>query len=717
MISAFVGDTTIAQAAEAADVPKADLDALVKKLLKAKHPLVLPPGVAYTASNATATAAAVMLLNGILGAVGTSVVIPPETAGPRPATMTELQELLTAMRAGQVKVLLIHDTDPAHSLPGFAAALEKVGTVVSFASMQNTTSETSDYVLPDHTNMESWGDVASRPGVRALIQPTLRPLLDTQATGDTLLTLGRALGGEMPEGSFVQVLREAWSDTDWEAALGRGGVFSEGAIAPVTLGAGLADIRFEPAKLEGTGGHALVAFPHSFIGDGQGASLPWLQEIPDPVTKIAWNSWLEMSFATAESLDVGFGDVVKVETPEGSLNVSVFPRGGIRDDAVAIPIGQGHSVGYYASMENDGAPGETRGVNVMNVLPTTPDASGSRIWLGNNALMQKTGEFRRLALSQWTDNQRGRGLAQSVTLAEAQGHGDHHGDDHGGGHHDGPPHTFDPAYDAEPGQPYRWGKVIDLDKCNGCGACVASCYIENNVPIVGETQSIQHRDMSWLRIERYVGDGDNQGGLERRPIPDREKLGETDIRHLPMACQHCGAAPCEGVCPTLATYHNVEGMNGMVYNRCAGTRYCANNCSYKVRRFNYWDYGNRNFPGMLGLLLNPDVTVRQQGVMEKCSLCVQRIESARQTAKDEDRPIKDGEVKTACQQSCGTNAIIFGNWRDENSKLRKAADDPNRSYSVLQYLNTRPAFTYLAQVERDQVEHDHVEHDEEEGSH
>jgi len=706
-LSALIGQSSLDQAAKAADVPKADLEALVEKLLKAKHALVLPPGVAYTASNATATDAVVMMLNAALGAVGSSVIIPPESGAPAPASMAQLQELLTAMQQGQVSVLLVHDSDPVHSLPGFAQALDQVGTVVSFASMLNATAARADFILPDHSNMESWGDAAPRPGIRTLVQPTLRPLLDTQATGDTLLDLGRGLGGSMPEGSFVQVLQAAWSDTDWDAALGRGGVFSDGVEAPVTVGAGLSEIQFEPVQLAGTGDHALVAFPHSFLGDGQGAALPWLQEIPDPVTKIAWNSWLEMSFATADALGVGFGDVVKVETPEGSLNVSAFPRGGIRDDAVAIPVGQGHNVGYYASMENDGGPGETRGVNVMDVLPARPDGSGSRVWLANNALLQRTGEYRRLALSQWTDNQRGRGLAQSVSLAEANGHAEDHGDGHGGGHHEGPPHTFDPAYDAEPGQPYRWGMSIDIDRCNGCAACVAACYIENNVPIVGETQSIQHRDMSWLRIERYVGEGDNQGGLERRPIPDREKLGELDVRHLPLPCQHCGAAPCEGVCPTLATYHNIEGMNGMVYNRCAGTRYCANNCSYKVRRFNYWDYGNRNFPGMLGLLLNPDVTVRQQGVMEKCSLCVQRIETARQPAKNEGRDIRDGEIQTACQQSCPTDAITFGNWRDNDGKLRKTADDPNRSYHVLQYLNTRPAITYLAQVERDDHEGSH----------
>jgi len=213
--------------------------------------------------------------------------------------------------------------------------------------------------------------------------------------------------------------------------------------------------------------------------------------------------------------------------------------------------------------------------------------------------------------------------------------------------------------------------------------------------------------MSWIRIERYIGEGDRRGGAERRPFPDREKLGDLEVRHLPMPCQHCGSAPCEAVCPVIATYHTEEGINGMVYNRCVGTRYCANNCVYKVRRFNYWDYGNKNFPGLLGMMLNPDVTVRQQGVMEKCTFCVQRIEAARQPAKDEGREIADGEVKTACQQTCPTNAISFGNLRDHSSEVVKQGEQPNRSYALLQELNTRPAITYLAQVKRDDQEGSH----------
>jgi molybdopterin-containing oxidoreductase family iron-sulfur binding subunit len=703
-VQGFLAASDAATAASRAGIERSDLDALVDALVHAKHPLVMPPGVASTTTSATSTAATVMLLNALIGAVGRSVVIPPEGDAPAAANFAEIKGLVDAMQAGKVKLLVIHDTNPVYSLPaelGFADALAKVDFVVSFASLKDETSEAAHLVLPDHSAMESWGDAAPRPGVRSLVQPTVRPLLDSQALGDTLLAVIRDLGTETPQSSFRDVVQNNWSDVAWRDALGRGGVFSDFAFETPSLVLDPAKLSFSTPKLAGDGEYTLIAFPHSFLADGSAATLPWLQEIPHPVTKLAWNSWVEVSFATAEKLGVGFGDVVKVTTPSGSLETSIFPRGAIRDDVIAIPIGQGHSVGFYASEGGPGESGGPRGANVISVLPATTDERGGRVWLGTKADVAKTGGFRRLALSQWTDNQRGRGLAQTVSVADLVG--ETH-DDHGDSHR---MLDFDASFDADPDQPYRWGMTIDNDRCNGCSACVAACYIENNIPVVGEEQAIMRREMSWIRIERYVGEGDLTGGADRRPIPKGEKLGETDIRHIPMPCQHCGAAPCEAVCPTLATYHNVEGMNGMIYNRCAGTRYCANNCVYKVRRFNYWDYGHDNFPGLLGLMLSPDVTVRGQGVMEKCSYCVQRIEEARQPAKDEGREIRDGEVVTACQQSCPTNAITFGNLRDKESQVVKRGKEEKRAYHLLQELNTRPALTYLAQVSRDEQEGSH----------
>ncbi|MEE8582172.1 MAG: molybdopterin-dependent oxidoreductase [Myxococcota bacterium] len=696
-----------AETARRAGIDASTLDALVERVLAAHAPLALPPGVALTGQQATSSAAAVLLLDALVGAVGQSVQI-PRRDGTRPgASLSELSALVTAMQAGEVDVLLVHDADPLYSLPGdlgMAEALAQVDLVVSFSPLRDETSERADLVLPDHTPLESWGDATPRPGVRSIVQPTLRPLHDTQALGDTLLALGRSLGeavsARLPSGSFRNVLEAAWAGSGFRAALGRGGVFSDATpMARPPISSSVASLSSTPAQFEGDGDLVLMTFPHSYLWDGRGAALPWLQEIPDPVTKISWQSWAELSKSTAARLGVDFGDVVAVETGFGAsrIELPVYPRGGIRDDVIAVAIGQGHTVGHYASLAGDGQPGVARGVNVLSVIPARSDERGGRAWLCVKASVQATGAYHRLPLSQWTDNQRGRGIAQEVSLLALAG--GRHGEDHDGGHE--LLVEFDPANDRHPDSDYRWGMTIDTDRCNGCSACIAACYVENNVPVVGEEQVRRQRSMTWLRIERYIGEGDTEGGEHRRPHPDREELGRVEVRHAPMLCQHCGAAPCEPVCPVIATYHNPEGLNAMVYNRCVGTRYCANNCSYKVRRFNYYDYGNDNFPGLLGLMLNPDVTVRGQGVMEKCTFCVQRVEAARQPAKDAGRLIADGEVVTACQQSCPTRAISFGNTLDGSSQVVKKSHDPARAYHALHVLNTRPAVTYLAQVRRE----------------
>jgi molybdopterin-containing oxidoreductase family iron-sulfur binding subunit len=393
-------------------------------------------------------------------------------------------------------------------------------------------------------------------------------------------------------------------------------------------------------------------------------------------------------------------------------------------------------VGLFASGANDGRPGEARGVNALDLLPAATDETGGRAWLTVRTRLTPTGAHRRLPNVQRSDNQRGRQLGEALTLAALArgdwnadanapgvvGHGEpNHGggnpeahapaaghaapEDHGaaGGH--GGVHEirrpFDPGQDATETSPYRWAMTIDLDRCSGCSACIIACSIENNVPTVGEDAILRNRSMSWLRIERFIGEGEPEllGGRQRPD--DREQLGNVDVRHSPMLCQQCGAAPCEPVCPVLATYHNAEGLNGMIYNRCIGTRYCSNNCPYKVRRFNWFDYAIHNWPDPMPLMLNPDVTVRGQGVMEKCTFCAQRIEGARQAARDAGRPIADGEVTPACAQTCPSDAIVFGNARDAKSRASQAAAGGKaRAYRALQVLNTRPAITYLAKVIR-----------------
>ncbi|MEM7026223.1 MAG: molybdopterin dinucleotide binding domain-containing protein, partial [Pseudomonadota bacterium] len=380
-------------------------------------------------------------------------------------------KLIDAMKSGEVQVLLVHGSNPVYSLPaaaGFTEALEKVGTVVSFASMPDETSVKADLVIPDHTSLESWGEAQPRAGVRSVVQPTLRPLFDTQALGDTLIsaakTAGGALGAAMPGGSFRSVLEAAWSDTDWREARKRGGVFRDGdSGGSFPLAGSVTRLEFKEPQLEGDGPYTLLPVPSPLLGDGSGANLPWLQETPDPITKIAWQSWVEISKTTAEALDVGVGDVLSIATKYGSVEVPAWPRGGVRDDVVVLAIGQGHDVGLYASMGEEGG---VRGASVISLLPSLTDESGGRAWLTAKADVTATGDYHRLPFTQGTDNKRGRQLGEAISVAylakgknpwvqneapfpvdhgtevlpaagaAAAAHGDDHGDGHGDGHGD-----------------------------------------------------------------------------------------------------------------------------------------------------------------------------------------------------------------------------------------------------------------------------------------
>ena len=364
LLAGLLAGFDAAGAAQKADVSAETIQRLGAALARAKRPVVLPPGVALSSRRAVDTTAAVLLLNHVLGAIGRDVQVPPASEGRKPSYRDTLA-LAEAMEAGSVAVLLIHDANPVYSIPksaGFEKALAKVKLTVSFSAIPDETTEKANLILPDHTPLESWGDASPRPGVRSLIQPTIRPLYDTQALGDTLLAVGREVGaaaaGALPAGSFRSVLEAAWAGENFRAALQRGGTFAPLPALPVSLAP--AALEVVAPKLTGDGSHVLVAFPHGFLYDGRGANLGWLQEIPDAVTKIAWSSWLEISPKSAEALGVEDGDFVAIETSAGRVEAQAYVRGGLRDDVVAMPIGQGHTVGWYASRASDGQTGPPR---------------------------------------------------------------------------------------------------------------------------------------------------------------------------------------------------------------------------------------------------------------------------------------------------------------------------------------------------------------------
>ncbi|MBI2468245.1 MAG: 4Fe-4S dicluster domain-containing protein, partial [Candidatus Rokubacteria bacterium] len=648
----------------------------------------------------------------------------------------DLLALGRAMAAGEIAVLLVKDANPVFTLPeksGFAAALGNVPFVVSFSGHLDETTARAHLVLPDLTPLESWGDYSPRAGVWGLMQPTMAPvpavgprredLLDlllkragetfpgvvTKATGDVLLDAGRALvpGGDkgpFRTKTFADYVRESWQplartvmpkvafEVFWETALRRGGAWLEPAPAKVTLQPGLR-LAAGPAALEGPAdGLALMPVPSSRFYDGRGANKAWLHETPDPMTQLVYESWVEVAAETARAGGLVEGDVVRVASPHGQIELPVWVSDTLQPGVAAIPIGLGHAeYGRFA---------RGLGQSPYGLLPVDPDpASGGRRWLAVRVTLTKVGRREKLATPAGvTEVDHQREIIETMPFKEAARLEKAR---------QIPAHANLPSmYPALRYPEHRWGMTVDLDSCIGCQACVVACVAENNVPIVGKPQIDYGRSLHWLRVERWWDHGPaGAAAAHAREVPSGPGLSHAaeaapgarpQARFLPMLCQHCEIAPCEPVCPVFAAYHTPEGLNAQVYNRCVGTRYCGNNCPYMVRRFNWFRF---DWPAPMTLALNPDVTVRDRGVMEKCTMCVQRIIAGKDRARDEKRRPRDGEILTACQQTCPTQAITFGDLKDPRSRVSRLSASA-RGYHVLGELGTRPAVTYLKKVIR-----------------
>jgi molybdopterin-containing oxidoreductase family iron-sulfur binding subunit len=585
--------------------------------------------------------------------------------------LASLGELVDAMRDGDVELLLVLGGNPVYTAPadlGFAEALERVALRVHLGLYNDETSALCHWHLPEAHCLEAWDDARAFDGTVTILQPLIAPLYGGKTAAEIV-----AACLHKDERSSHDLVRAHWEgrrgggdfEPFWRRAL-HDGVVAEsalpvrrpGLVANWDPGPG-AGASAPPATPAGAVTRIDVAFrPDPFVLDGRFANNGWLQELPRPVSRLTWDNAVLVAPATAERLGVRNEDVVELRAEERSIRGPVWIVPGHATGTATVHLGFGRA--------RAGGVGNGLGFDAYRLRTTAARD------LLTDVEVRPTGTRHLLATTQEHHSMEGRDLVRVASVGEYRAHPEVFA--HAGAHTPTAAMTLYPgfAYDG-----HAWGMAIDLASCIGCNACTVACQAENNIPVVGKTNVLRGREMHWIRVDRYFG-GD---------------LDAPAIHHQPVPCMHCENAPCEVVCPVNATVHSSEGLNEMVYNRCVGTRYCSNNCPYKVRRFNF--FLSANWHGeTTKLLMNPDVTVRSRGVMEKCTYCVQRIERARVLAAREGRPIRDGDVVPACQQACPADAIVFGDVNDPGSRVARLKAEP-RSYALLADRNTRPRTTYL----------------------
>ncbi|MEI8376617.1 MAG: TAT-variant-translocated molybdopterin oxidoreductase, partial [Planctomycetota bacterium] len=640
--------------------------------------------------------ALVATINHKLGNVGKTVVHYPDPQPKRLSHTTALANLVKRMQGGEVKTLLILGGNPVYNAPQdleFAEALKKVPSRVHLALHEDETSQLCSWHLSQAHYLESWGDARTFNGTMSIVQPLIEPLFEGRSPIEilSLIVEEKPRTGHDIVRETVKSLVDSFTDYRWKKIL------AEGVIAGTEWK--LAQVDKLAEKLPSSSGRGIakdqyeLVFYTDKIHDGRFSNNGWLQELPDPMTRLTWDNAAVMSEKTAQTIGVKQDELVELTVEGASLLAPVFFMPGVADGVIGLALGYGRTAAGHI--------GNGVGANAYTLRTT-----GNLGWRSVKA--RPTGKKHPLATVQdhhivdhygkEAVQKRIPKLLHEIPLADAYK-----------GIREKPAmsifdeHKFDGTSPASGDQGqvpkhdlHKWGMAVDLSSCTGCGACVVACQAENNIPIVGKEQVLHGREMHWIRIDRYF----------------RGEPEEAVAVHQPVLCMHCENAPCESVCPVAATTHSLEGINMMTYNRCVGTRYCANNCPYKVRRFNFFDFNRGTLtdhyvPNLLRqpvtelieMQKNPDVTVRMRGVMEKCTYCIQRIEQTRIAAKREgDRPIRDGEIQTACQQTCPTQAIVFGDLNDAESRVSKLHALP-RTYGMLDpELNTKPRTQYVAKV-------------------
>ncbi|WP_276089525.1 TAT-variant-translocated molybdopterin oxidoreductase [Pedobacter sp. JY14-1] len=668
-------------------------------------------------SNDVSTQILVNAINSAIGSYGTTIDLdnPCKRFAGNDA---EFAEFINEMNRGEVGAVFVLDSNPAYdtaNAKGFADGLAKVGLKVSFADRADETASLCDVVAISNNYLESWGDANSYEGFYSIVQPTINPVFNSRQAEESLLAWSDA-----PVKEYYQYVRNYWEANILPAAgktwadLLQSGVINTPAKPAGSYTFSLSLSAVVPAVLSNSKSLAkdieLIVYESAPIRNGKYANNAFLQELPDPVSKVTWDNYIALSPKFAEELGFKEFDVVNIKDDKGySIDLPVMIQPGQAKGTAAVALGYGRT--------KSGKCGDGVG---KNAYPFTSFTNGTTKYT-TTVKLSGTGSREELAQTQTHHSFEGRNVIREATFEAykknpAAGSGNDHAKHK----------TYD-LWDKYEKPGNNWVMAIDLNACTGCGSCIVACNVENNIPVVGKDEVRRRREMHWIRIDRYysynVESGHDEEGAagsggkhsehsagissvtKEKEISHLEEkdMNDVSVVHQPMLCQHCDHAPCETVCPVLATVHSSDGLNHMAYNRCVGTRYCANNCPYKVRRFNWFNYWNDSrFDNYLNneftqLLLNPDVTARSRGVMEKCSMCIQRIQAGKLQAKIEKRPLKDGDIQMACQQACSANAIIFGDGNDPDSEVSKALRS-ERVYYVLEEINVQPGIGYMTKI-------------------